>query len=65
MIDGPNFPKHQQDFLDEDFGFDDLEVMLNDNTHKPKALDFFSDLKQMEQKNAEHQKVVPEKLEQV
>jgi len=55
MIDGPNFPKHQQDFLDEDFGFDDLEVMLNDNTHKPKALDFFSDLKQMEQKNAEHQ----------
>jgi hypothetical protein len=55
MIDGPNFPNHQQDFLDEDFGFDDLEVMLNDNTQKPKEPDFFSELKQMEQKNAEHQ----------
>lgn len=54
MIDGPNFPNNQQDFLDEDFGFEDLEVMLNDNTQKPKALDFFSDLKQMEKIKGEH-----------
>jgi hypothetical protein len=64
QIDGPNFAGHQQDFLDEDFGLDDLEVMLNDDNQKPESRDFFSALKVMEEKVTE-EKFVPQTHDQL